>query len=52
MKAGFEAIEGLIEAVGGGAVAEEYFAPEASATFWIMLSGERSRSDRAVICTW
>ena len=48
-----------LEAVGGGGPLDsggaelpaEYFAPEASATFWTMPSGVRSRSDRAVIWT-
>jgi hypothetical protein len=48
VKAGFEVTGG-----GGprnpGAVAGEYFEPEESATFCIMPSGVRSRSDRAVI---
>ena len=53
LKTGFDAVGG--GALLGGAVVElpaEYFAPEASATFWTMLSGVRSRSDRAVIWTW
>jgi len=29
-----------------------YFEPDESATFWTMLSGVRSLSDRAVIWTW
>lgn len=32
--------------------APEYLDPDASATFWTIDSGVRSRSDRAVICTW
>jgi hypothetical protein len=48
VKTGFEATGG------GGAcnsdiVVDEYFEPEASATFCIILSGLRSWSDRAVI---
>jgi hypothetical protein len=31
---------------------EEYFEPEASATFWIIDLGERSDSDLAVTWTW
>lgn len=51
LKTGFEATGGggppcaLVEAP------PEYFAPDASATFCTMLSGVRSRSDRAVIWT-
>ena len=51
VKAGFE------EMGGGGAFAvpaddpPPYLEPEASETFWIIDSGVRSRSDRAVICT-
>lgn len=53
VKTGLEAIEGLVAAAtGGGASLLEYFAPEASATFRMMLSGVRSRSERAVIWTW
>jgi len=53
VKAGFEATAGFVEAAtGGGASLLEYFEPEASATFWMMPSGVRSRSDRAVIWTW
>ena len=48
VKTGFEVTGG-----GGprdpGIVADEYFEPEASATFCIILSGLRSWSDRAVI---
>ena len=41
---------GLLDGVVVGAeVAAEYFDPEASATFWMMASGVRSDSDRAVI---
>lgn len=49
---------GLEEAGGGGPLEvgieppPEYLEPEASATFWMMLSGVRSRSDLAVISTW
>ena len=44
------------DAAGGGGplgvacgVPAEYFEPDASATFWTMPSGVRSRSERAVI---
>jgi hypothetical protein len=48
---GFDATAGA--AVGAAeALPAEYFEPEASATFWIMPSGVRSRSDRAVTWTW
>lgn len=52
LKTGFEATGG------GGPDCEavdpppEYLAPEASETFCTILSGVRSRSDRAVIWTW
>lgn len=50
LKTGFEATGGGGPEDGGGAaLPAEYFAPDASATFWTMLSGVRSRSDRAVI---
>lgn len=50
---GFDATTGFGAAVGAtGVLPAEYFEPEASATFWIMPSGVRSRSDRAVIWTW
>ena len=53
LKTGLEANGGGgPEDAGGGALLEEYFAPEASATFLTMLSGVRSRSERAVIWTW
>ena len=53
LKAGFEATGGGgPEDDGGAALPAEYFAPDASATFWTMASGVRSRSDRAVIWTW
>jgi hypothetical protein len=52
LKAGLEAVGGGGPLDGGGAeLPAEYFEPEASATFWTMLSGVRSRSDRAVIWT-
>jgi hypothetical protein len=49
---------GFLDATGGGPLEEgmlgppEYFAPEASATFWMILSGVRSASERAVTWTW
>ena len=52
MKAGFEDTGGAGPAAGAGALPTEYFEPDASATFWTMPSGVRSRSDRAVIWTW
>lgn len=52
VNAGFEATDGFVAAATGGASPLEYFEPEASATFWVILSGLRSRSDRAVIWTW
>lgn len=42
----------MAAATGGGASLLEYFEPEASATFCIIPSGVRSRSERAVIWTW
>lgn len=51
-KTGLDAMVGLVAAAtGGGASLLEYLEPEASATFRIMPSGVRSRSERAVICT-
>lgn len=53
LKAGLEATGGAGPEDGvEAALLEEYFAPEASATFFTMPSGVRSRSDRAVIWTW
>ena len=45
--AGFGAAAGAAEALPA-----EYFEPDASATFWTIPSGVRSRSDRAVTWTW
>jgi hypothetical protein len=53
LKAGLEVTGGGGPDDGGGAaLPAEYLAPDASATFCTMLSGVRSRSDRAVIWTW
>lgn len=50
VKAGFDATGGLVlVATGGGALPAEYLEPEESATFCIIPSGVKSRSDRAVI---
>lgn len=49
MNTGLEAAGGGGPEEGGGAEPEEYFAPDASATFLTMLSGAKSDSDRAVI---
>jgi hypothetical protein len=48
---------GFLAATGGGPpegmfAPPEYFAPEASETFWMIFSGLRSASDRAVTWTW
>jgi hypothetical protein len=53
LNAGLDAVGGGgPEDDGAGADPAEYFAPDASATFWTMLSGLRSRSERAVTWTW
>jgi hypothetical protein len=52
VKAGFEVTDGFVAAAtSGGALPAEYFDPEASATFCMIPSGVKSRSDLAVICT-
>ena len=49
---------GFFAATGGGPLDEGilappvYLAPDASDTFWMILSGVRSASERAVTCTW
>lgn len=48
VKAGLDATIGFVAAATGGAPAE-YFEPDASATFCMIPSGVRSRSDLAVI---
>jgi hypothetical protein len=50
---GFDGTTGFGATAGADeALPAEYLAPEASATFRAILSGVRSRSDRAVIWTW
>jgi hypothetical protein len=52
VKAGFADIAGFVDvATGGGASPAEYLEPEESATFFMMPSGVRSLSERAVIWT-
>ena len=52
VKTGLEATGGGARAGSEPALPAEYLAPEASATFWTMVSGTRSLSDLAVIWTW
>lgn len=50
-KTGFDATGGGPPLLAGAFGPPPYFAPDASATFCVMLSGVRSRSERAVTCT-